>query len=46
MAVQRFNSVLLHGSLTVDMPDLYHPAFLFLSSVFNPGDLYYLGYKT
>jgi len=39
--LQRFNSVLLHYTLPVDLPDHFYLAFL----VFNPGDLYYLGYK-
>jgi len=39
--LQRFNSVLLYDTLPVDLPDHFDLAFL----VFNPGDLYYLGYK-
>ena len=44
--LQRFNSVLLHDTLPVDLPDLWPSDILILAFVvFNPGDLYYLGYK-
>ena len=44
--LQRFNSVLLHNTLPVDLPDLWPSDILILAFVvFNPGDLYYLGYK-
>ena len=42
VAIQRFNSVLLHDRLTVNILDS-HLALLFLSSVLTPGGLYYLG---
>ena len=38
--------VLLHDTLPVDLPDLWASDILILAFlVFNPGDLYYLGYK-
>ena len=38
--------MLLHDTLPVDLPDLGPPDILILAFfVFNPGDLYYLGYK-
>jgi len=38
--------VLLHDTLPVDLPDLSPSDILILAFVvFNPGDLYYLGYK-
>ena len=44
--LQRFNAVLLHDTLPVDLPDLWPSDILILAFVvFNPGDLYYLGYK-
>ena len=44
--LQRFNFVLLHDTLPVDLPDLWPSDILILAFVvFNPGDLYYLGYK-
>jgi len=44
--LQRFNSVLLHDTVPVDLPDLWPSDILILAFVvFNPGDLYYLGYK-
>jgi len=44
MMLQRFNSVLLHDTLPVDLPDLGPSDILILPFlVFNPGDLYYLG---
>jgi len=44
--LQRFNSVLLHDTLPVDLPDLWPPGILILAFlVFNPGNLYYLGYQ-
>jgi len=44
--LQRFNSVLLHDTLPVDLPDLRPSDILILAFVvFNPGDIYYLGYK-
>ena len=43
--LQCFNSVLLHDTLPVDLPDLRPSDILILAFlVFNPGDLYYLGY--
>jgi len=37
--------VLLHDTLPVDLPDLWPSDILILAFVvFNPGDLYYLGY--
>ena len=42
--LERFNSVLLHDTLPVDLPDLRPSHILMLVFlVFNPGDLYYLG---
>ena len=44
--LQRFNCVLLHDTLPVDLQDLWPSDILILAFlVFNPGDLYYLGYK-
>jgi len=44
--LQRFNSVRLHDTLPVDLPNLWRSDILILAFVvFNPGDLYYLGYK-
>ena len=44
--LQRFNSVLLHDTLPVDLPDIWPSDILILALfVFNPGDLYYLGYN-
>jgi len=46
ITLQCFNSVLLHETLPVDLPDLWPSDILILAFVvFNPGDLYYLGYK-
>ena len=46
IVLQRFNSVLLHDTLPVDLPDLWPSDILILAFlVFNPGDLYCLGYK-
>jgi len=43
--LQRFNFVLLQDTLPVDLPDLWPSDILILAFVvFNPGDLYYLGY--
>jgi len=43
--LQRFNSVLLHDTLPVDLQDLWPSDILILAFLlFNPGDLYYLGY--
>jgi len=42
--LQRFNYVLLHDTLPVDLPDLLPSDILILAFFsFNPGDLYYLG---
>jgi len=42
--LRRFNSVLLHDTLPVDLLDLWPSDILILAFlVFNPGDLYYLG---
>ena len=39
------NNVLLHDTLPVDLPDLWLSDILILAFVvFNPGDLYNLGY--
>ena len=46
VVLQRFNSVLLHDTLPVDLPDSSHLTFIFAFLVFNPGNLHYLGYKT
>ena len=44
--LQCFNSMLLHDTLPVDLPDLWPSDILILAFlVFNPWDLYYLGYK-
>jgi len=44
--LQYFNSVLLHDTLPVDLPDLWPSNILILAFlVFNPRDLYYLWYK-
>jgi hypothetical protein len=46
VAIQRFNSVLLHDNLLVhDEPDLWSFQFLVLAIVLNPRDFYYRGYK-
>ena len=38
--------IILHDTLPVDLPDLWSSDILILAFVvFNPGDLYYLGYK-
>jgi len=44
--LQRFNSVLLHDTLPVDLPDLWPSDILIVAFLgFNSRDLYYLGYK-
>jgi len=44
--LQRFDSVLLHDTLPVDLPNLWLSDILILAFLlFNPGDFYYLGYK-
>jgi len=43
--LQRFDTVLLHDTLPVHLPDLWPSDVLILAFlVFSPGDLYYLGY--
>ena len=44
VTVQRFNFILLHNSFPSDDDEL-PLQLLFLTFAFNPGDLYYRGYK-
>ena len=45
ITLQRFNTVLLHDTLPVDLADLWPSDILILAFlVFNPRNLYYLGY--